>query len=126
MRSLSEAEFKQYVVKKAKEYLFGSTESPLNEGVEAITPDAVKQLVDEMKKANSTFSLNFSLAEPKPLEESRKFKVGSYEHPTIELKDTLQETMNNYNNKKSLRNGDEKDVDSFKRLTNYKKFSEKG
>ena len=137
MRSLSEQEFKEYVIKKAKEYIFETTDSlkdPINESVEdSITPSSVKQFVSELKKTTASLSfqdpmMNESKAvETKDVEEeepTRHFHVGSYENSGIELKETLMETMNNYNRQKSLTHGKDKTNEAWERLVDYKKFTE--
>ena len=93
MRSLSEQEFKEYVIKKAKEYIFETTDNlkdPINESVEdSITPSSVKQFVSELKKTTASLSfqdpmMNESkVVETKDVEEeepTRHFHVGSYEN----------------------------------------------
>ena len=129
MKPLSESEFKEYVVKRAKEYIFGTTdslqESSLNE---SITPQTVKQMVEDLKRVNASLTFNDSLIEePSSINESedrRSFQVGTYENSSIELKNTLSETMTNYNNKKSLTHGKEDQKKSWERLVEYRKYEE--
>lgn len=132
MKSLSKEQFKEYVIKKAKEYL-------MNEGVEKpkdaielnenddVTPDAVKQFVLNLKNTNDKLSFQRPLMESEreeTSEEVRTFQVGSYENVSIDLKDTLMETMYNYNRKKSLTHGKESAATAWERLVDYKKFEE--
>lgn len=131
MESLSEGEFKAYVVKKAKEYIFGTTdnlkEPIIKESVEDdVTLESVKEMVANLKKVNATLSFKEPSIE-ETLNESeirREFKVGSYENPSIELKETLSETMNNYNRKKSLKHGRESQKQAWERLVDYAKYKE--
>lgn len=131
MESLSEGEFKAYVVKKAKEYIFGTTDSLkepiIKESVEDdVTLESVKKMVANLKKINATLSFKEPSIE-ETLNESevrREFKVGSYENPSIELKETLSETMNNYNRKKSLKHGKESQKQAWGRLVDYTKYKE--
>ena len=131
MKSLSEGEFKAYVVQKAKEYIFGTTEnlkkSVVKESIEdGVTLETVKEMVAHLKKVNSSLSFKEPFIE-EVLNESetrREFKVGSYENPSIELKDTLSETMNNYNRKKSLTHGNEGQTQAWSRLVEYTKYKD--
>lgn len=134
MEALSEGEFKAYVVKKAKEYIFGTTdnlkESVIKESAEDdVTLESVKEMVANLKKVNSSLSFSDPSIERLGLNESeeprREFKVGSYENTSIELKETLSETMNNYNRKKSLSHGKEDQNKAWTRLTEYKKYEDK-
>lgn len=132
MEPLSEAEFKAYVVKKAKEYIFGTTDNlkdpAINESVEdSITPDSVKGLVSDLKKINASLSFKEPIIEsvaPAETMPDRKFHVGSYENVSIDLKETLTETMNHYNRQKSLKHGKDDSTTNWKRLVDYKKFEE--
>ena len=119
------------MVKKAKEYIFRTTDSlkepVIKESVEdEVTLESVKEMVARLKKVNSSLSFKEPSIE-ETLNESetrREFKVGSYENPSIELKDTLSETMNNYNRKKSLTHGNESQKQAWGRLVDYKKYEE--
>lgn len=138
MKPLSEKEFKEYVVKKAKEYIFGTTDNlkePINESVEDNTLDSVKSLVSDMKKMTRSLSFREPLMESKAkttpksetseeTEPERKFHVGSYENVSIDLKETLSETMNHYNKQKSLKHGKQEQTKAWERLVEYKKYSE--
>lgn len=131
MESLSESEFKSYVISKAKEYLFGTTdglkEPSINEGTEEdVTLESVKEMVSHLKKVNSSLSFKEPSIEEvlKESDERREFKVGSYESPGIELKETLSETMNNYNRQKSLSHGKESQKQAWVRLVEHAKYKE--
>ena len=130
MKSLSKEQFKEYVVRKAKEYILNEESSKLKNDVikesEEITPDFVKQFALNLKKTNNLLTFQEPLMESKKevVEESRTFQVGSYENVSIDLKDTLMETMYNYNRKKSLTHGKESAETAWERLVDYKKFEE--
>lgn len=130
MKSLSKEQFKEYVVRKAKEYILNEESSKLKSDVlkesEEITPDFVKQFALDLKKTNSllTFQEPVMESKKKVVEEARTFQVGSYENVSIDLKDTLMETMYNYNRKKSLTHGKESSETAWERLVDYKKFDE--
>jgi hypothetical protein len=131
MKPLSEKEFKEYVVQKAKEYIFETTDnlpkSAINESKEDDTLASVKNLVSVMKKTSESLSFREPILEQKAEvapEPDRKFHVGSYENVSIDLKDTLDETMRHYNKQKDLKHGKEAQSNSWTRLTEYKKYSE--
>lgn len=135
MESLTESEFKAYVVKKAKEYIFGTTDNLKEESAvikesvkDDVTLDSVKDMVAHLKKVNASLSFNDPSIKPEALNESKEpargFKVGSYENESIELKETLSETMNNYNKRKSLKHGDESQKQTWGRLVEHKKYEE--
>lgn len=99
---------------------------------ENITPSAVKELVDQMKKINSSLSFTNSLIDTN-LNESeitekpntkRYLKVAGYENKNIELGETLKETMSIYNKQKDVTRGTETDETSWKRLVNYNKHKD--
>lgn len=133
MEALSEKEFKEYVWKKAKEYIFETDKAEekhsMNEGV---TPESVKKLVMDLKNINASLSFNDPLIDKvkedasEPINESaeptRRLKVGSYENPSIEVKENMLETMKHYNRSKSLTHGKDDGVKSWVRLTEYKKY----
>lgn len=58
------------------------------------------------------------------MDESRKLKVGSYENSGIEIVGDLHESMKHYNYTKNINHGKEDINSSWKRLVNYKKFTE--
>lgn len=135
MRSLSKQEFKEYVVKKAQEYLHNEAKG-LNESKDIkeslddqITPSFVKQFVSDLKKTSISLSFQEPLMneskEVAPAEPARRFHVGTYENTGIELKDTLMETMYHYNRQKSITHGkDGSSTEAWERLVDYKKYSE--
>ena len=132
MESMSESEFKSYVVRKAKEYIFGTTDSlkepVINEGVENdVTLESIKEMVAHLKKVNSSLSFNEPSIEEvlSESEERRNLNIGSYE-TGIELKETLSETMGNYNRQKSLSHGKESQKEAWNRLVDYTKYKEEG
>jgi hypothetical protein len=129
MKSLSKDQFKEYVVKKAKEYILNENDTKAKGDVlkenEEITPDFVKKFALNLKKTNGMLTFQEPLIESKEVvEEVRTFQVGSYENVSIDLKDTLMETMYNYNRKKSLTHGKESSSTAWERLVDYKKFEE--
>lgn len=129
MKSLSKEQFKEYVVKKAKEYILNEEMSKSDNGIlkesNEITPDFVKQFALDLKKTSHSLTFQEPMMESKkPIEEVRTLQVGSYENVSIDLKDTIMETMYNYNRKKSLSHGKEDSETAWERLVDYKKFSE--
>ena len=135
MELMSEQEFRAYVVKRAKEYIFETTDNlkkpVLKESFEEVnkTLASVKDLVSDLKKINSTLSFQEPLmegAERAKDEEApiRTFHVGSYQNHGIELKATLAETMNHYNRQKSLSHGKEQSSTAWERMADYEKFKE--
>lgn len=100
---------------------------------EEVTPSAVKDLVDQMKKINLSLSFENSLingslneSEEKSSDSSNKryLKVAGYENKNIELGETLKETMFIYNKQKDISRGTETDEASWKRLVKYGKYKD--
>lgn len=132
MKSLSKDQFREYVVRKAKEYILSeglvdSSTDILKES-DSITPNSVKEFVSDLKRTSNSLTFQEPLIESKVKsvqeEPGRRFHVGTYENTGIELKDTLMETMYNYNRQKSLSHGKDDATTAWERLVDYKKFEE--
>lgn len=138
MKSLSKQQFKEYVVKKAQEYLADEAKG-LNESKEPkagvvkeglddqITPSFVKQFVSDLKKTSMSLSFQEPLMneskEVAPEEPARRFNIGTYD-TGMELKGNLMETMYHYNRQKSLTHGKDGATDAWERLADYKRYEE--
>lgn len=136
---MTQKEFKAYVLKEAKALMAKelqqeqSSTAKAEETLESISPESIAKLAQEMKAINETLMVNNPLiAENNIIDdivgesESRKLRTPLGREYDIEMKDTLNETMTNYNDQKHLNHNKESMNETWDRLTNYKRFSDEG
>ena len=134
--SMTKEELKSYVLAEAKKYLANEQNSTsdtqaINEGAdgEYINSDAILKLAEEMKSINKSLAMDNPLISEGNMvddivgkDEVRKLTTPIGREYNIDLKESLNETMTNYNDQKKVINKDTTSEDKWNHLVNYKRL----
>lgn len=134
---MTKEEFKSYVLAEAKKHLAAEQNSTsdaqaINEGAnegDYINSDAILKLAEEMKSINKSLAMDNPLISEGSIvddivgeNEVRKLTTPVGREYNIDLKESLNETMTNYNDQKKVINKDTTSKDKWNHLVNYKRL----